>query len=204
MYHIAEVSSTLLILLIAGFIIITFGHHFKHKIGFNYKLSQVLSGILVVILSGVVTSAFGYQFLTGENPCPLCLLQRLGMIGVATGQLLNFRFGISMKHHAFSLVHCLFGGSVAIRQILLHICLNFPTFGTPVLGLSLFTWSFLVFVCASLLIIFLMAIYKPNMQPATSKGIKALHLFAGSFIFLIAVADIATTLNICGLGACSG
>lgn len=167
-------------------------------------LSRVLSSILVIVLSAVITSAFGYQFTTGEQPCPLCFLQRIAMIGIATGQLLNFRFGIKMSHHAISLFHCIFGGAASLRQICLHICPGFPTFGTPILGFGLYTWGFIVFVCSTIVIGILMLLYQPKWESPQKNvpALKYLERFAFAYIFIIVIADIITAAIVCGLKAC--
>ena len=107
--------------------------------------SRIISSLLIITLAGVITAGFGYQITMHEEPCPLCFLQRAAMIGAAIGQLLNFRFGVKMSHHAISLFHCLFGAVVSLRQISLHVCPGFPLFGSPVLGYSLYTWAGITF-----------------------------------------------------------
>ncbi|NGX31788.1 MAG: Disulfide bond formation protein B [Chlamydiae bacterium] len=165
-------------------------------------VSHLFSTLLVIILSGVITAAFGYQLIVGQDPCPLCFLQRVGMIGVTIGQLFNFRFGIKMSHHAISLFYCLFGGAVALRQICLHICPGFPSFGMPILGLSLYTWSFLVFVCSLIVIGILMLLYDPKWDSLAFKKLRKLKIFASVYIFVIVVADIITAAYVCGFGIC--
>src|ERR1700728_1159169 len=125
-------------------------------------LALVLNAILILILSGILLGAFFVQFYWHEEPCPLCLLQRLGMIGVGIGALLNLKFGIQASHYAVSLLSSLMGGTVALRQISLHVCPGSPQFGIPVLGLSLYTWSFIVFACSVLYISLLMFLYTSN------------------------------------------
>ena len=113
------------------------------------NIERTLNAILVYILMAVICSAFFVQFVWQETPCPLCLLQRVGMIGVAFGALLNLKFGISRLFYAISLLSALSGSAVAIRQIALHICPGeAQPFGSPVFGLSLYVWSFIVFICS--------------------------------------------------------
>lgn len=162
------------------------------------NFSRLLSSLLVIVLSGVITAAFGYQFATGQNPCPLCFLQRVAMIGIGAGQLLNFRFGIKMSHHAISLFHCLFGAAVSLRQIGLHVCPGFSTFGTPVLGYSLYTWAFTVFICSLIVIGVLMALYNPKWKLGNSKPLTYLERFASVYLVIIVIADIFTAAMICG------
>lgn len=165
-------------------------------------LSRIISALLVIVLSGIITAGFGYQYALNEQPCPLCFLQRLAMIGIATGQLLNFRFGIKMSHHAISLFHCIFGAAVSLRQIGLHICPTFGKFGTPILGFSLYTWAFIAFACALITIGVLMFLYDPKWKPEHSKTITYLERFAFYYILLIVIADIIAVATICGIGPC--
>jgi disulfide bond formation protein DsbB len=165
-------------------------------------LSRLLSALLVIILCGVITAAFGYQAMTEQTPCPLCFLQRIAMIGVAIGQCFNFRFGIKMSHHAISIFHCLLGGAVALRQITLHICPGFPTFGTKVLGLQIYTWSFIVFVCSLIVLAILLMLYRFHQKKPKSKGLGYLEKAAFCYLLVIIVADIVTAAAICGFGIC--
>lgn len=164
--------------------------------------SRIISILLVIVLAGVVTAGFGYQAVYNEAPCPLCFLQRIAMIGVAVGQLLNFRFGEKMSHHAISLFHCLFGAAVSLRQISLHVCPTFPKFGSPVLGYSLYTWALISFLCSLVAIGTLMSLYKPEWKKVNSKFLTHLEQFAFLYVLLIVIADIITAAMVCGFGAC--
>jgi disulfide bond formation protein DsbB len=109
----------------------------------------------ILILCSVLLGAFGIQFLEGELPCPLCILQRLGMMLAATGAayiLVKWKNGeISaqdyMTGHGMIIFAALGGAFVSIRQDLLHIMPDDPGYGDPVMGLHLYTWALVVFVC---------------------------------------------------------
>lgn len=162
-----------------------------------------LNALLIIILSGVLLSAYAVQFLWNEEPCPLCLLQRLGMLGVASGALMNLRFGVRPFHYGLSLISAVVGGTVALRQISLHVCPGFaPPFGLPVLGLSLYTWSFLVFVCSVLYIAFLLFLYKPGESELEPAAYTKWSKTAFSLIFFVALTNVITTWMQCGLGPC--
>ncbi|MCB1114627.1 MAG: disulfide bond formation protein B [Chlamydiia bacterium] len=161
------------------------------------NLEANLNALMIWILAGVLFGAFGVQYFLQEEPCPLCLLQRIGMLGVATGGILNIQFGCQRSHYGLILLSCLCGASVAIRQITLHICPGFPQFGLPVFGLSLYTWSFLVFACTILLTAILLILHTPQ-KPAK-------NLFQKLAIYLILLAtfgNVIWTLIECGLGGC--
>lgn len=165
------------------------------------KLERDLNALMVIILSGVLLSAYGVQFFMHEKPCPLCMLQRIGMIGVAVGALLNIWFGIRTSHYALCLFSALMGGFVALRQISLHVCPGFPEFGMPVLGLSLYTWSFVVFVCVVALIALLLCLYDPK-ESDEEEPLDVWGKLAFGLILAVALANVVTTYMQCGLGPC--
>ena len=158
------------------------------------------NALMIIVLMGVISAAF-YQEFTGEGaPCPLCFLQRLGMIGVATGILMNLRFGIRIRHYAYSIFSALIGGAIAVRQICLHICPGFPTFGYPVFGYNLYTWSFIVFCCSTLAIVIFLFLFSPDQR--TKIPMKGFEKLAFGYLVLITVANIALAFKVCEFGPC--
>jgi len=123
------------------------------------------------------------------------------MVGIATACLLNVRDGVRASYYGLGLLFTLLGGFVALRQIALHVCPGFSQFGIPVLGLSLYTWSFVVFVCCLAAIALLLFLYKPEPQ---QESLPQTHwnLFALGFLLLIKAANILSTYLQCGFGPC--
>lgn len=163
-----------------------------------------LNALLILILSGVLISAFGVQFIYREQPCPLCMLQRLAMIAVACAAVFNLWFGVSMYNYGLMLISALIGGFVALRQISLHVCPGFASYGLPVLGLSLYTWSFIVFVCVVAYVAILLLLYKPVETQDTLVRRDSLSIFSFILILCIVVLNAVTTFMICGWGPCVG
>ena len=106
--------------------------------------------VLVLILTG----AFGVQLIAGEPPCPLCVVQRIALMMCALGPLylllqardrvLTFR-DLAVGN-GICIIAALLGAAVSTRQVLLHILPGDPGFGSPVLGLHLYTWCLIAFV----------------------------------------------------------
>ena len=92
--------------------------------------------------------AHGLQLALGELPCPLCMLQRVGMVATSFGLLMNVRFGPRPAHYGLVIAGALFGAAAASRQVLLHIVPGSGAYGAPFLGLHLYTWCLLVFLLA--------------------------------------------------------
>lgn len=169
-----------------------------------YDVHRFLNAVFIYVLGLVILSAFSYQFIQGETPCSLCNLQRLAMIGIAVGLLMNLRMGIKIEHYGLSLLSALFGLFVALKQIGLHVCPQFPSYGEPVLGFSIFVWSFFVFLSSifslSVLII-LFGFLKHKESPLIWNGWDKL---AFSLIFLITAANAITSFINCRFGYCKG
>ena len=101
---------------------------------------------MMLVLAAILTTAMTLQYVYGELPCPLCLLQRLAMFGVCFGIILHFRHGYSVRHTGLSLLFALFLLIVSVRQTLLDI---YPRpghsyIGTAVFGLHMPVWSVLI------------------------------------------------------------
>lgn len=165
------------------------------------SLARKLNLLIILILAGILIASFGVQLFLHEEPCPLCLTQRLCMIGVGLSALMNLRFGIKPAHYALFLFNALVGGGIALRQIVLHICLNFPTFGNPMLGLSLYTWSFVIFSCVVLATALLLLLMRPE-EPVATPPFNTLEKTAALLFALIILGNIATSYKLCGFGIC--
>lgn len=160
------------------------------------------NALMAFLISVVLWSAFGIQFFKHEEPCPLCLLQRLGMLGVAFGALLNVKFGIQKTHYGISLFSAIFGGIVALRHIALHVCPGSPTFGKPFWGLSLYVWSFIVFCLTVGYIATLMCIFNNKKDDVRNTKINWWGRLAFLFVFFVALGNVLATLHQCGFGDC--
>lgn len=166
------------------------------------NIQKNLNALGALVISGVLLSAFGVELFLKEVPCPLCMLQRLCMVSAGIACLLNVKFGIKPAHYGLALLSSLAGGTVALRQISLHVCPGFPTFGMPVLGLSLYTWSFLVFVCVVLAAALLLFLYDPASKENEEGNLGGLGTLAFILLFLVTAANIFSTFGHCGFGPC--
>lgn len=164
---------------------------------------RILNALFILVLCAVLLGAYFYQFTKHEEPCPLCLLQRLGMIGIAVALLMNLRFGIRVQHYGLAILSALLGRIVSLRQIALHVCPEFPTFGEPVFGFDLYVWAFIVFSCsifAAAVLLILFGYTKPREYQPTWGSMEK---FAFGLVTLITVANIITTFMECGFTHCA-
>jgi disulfide bond formation protein DsbB len=117
-----------------------------------YLLASTLNvWVLVLILA----AAFVVQVSAGEPPCPLCVVQRIALMMCALGPLFTLRQARDRAltprdvaiGNGIAIISALLGAAVSTRQVLLHILPGDRGFGGPLLGLHLYTWCLIAFVC---------------------------------------------------------
>jgi disulfide bond formation protein DsbB len=168
------------------------------------SFALTLNAIGLYAVAAVLIAAFAAQFLLHELPCPLCLLQRIQFAMLAVGPMLNLRYGPRPSHYALSLLAAAAGAAFAIRQVLLHILPGDPGFGSAILGLHYYTWAFLGFAAAVVLIGIVM-LFDRQFADAAERP-PAPSLFARTAVWIViavTVVNVAATLIECGFGACA-
>lgn len=163
---------------------------------------RTFNAIWIIVVCGVLCASLWVQFVDKDIPCPLCLLQRIAMISVACSAALNLIFGVRVAHYSLALLSCVFGASVSLRQIALHVCPQFDTFGVPVLGYSLFTWAFLVYSCSVVAVALLMFFYDHRESHQEPARLNALDKLAIGLLIFVTLANIFSAFILCGFGPC--
>lgn len=176
------------------------------------KINQIIKFISIMEVFGIcfiIGMAFALQLLWNDLPCPLCLLQRLGLLGIALGFLLNIRYHVRPSHYAISLLSALFTAFVALRQIALHI--SDPIgYGKAIFGMHMYTWCFII--CMIAIIYLALAISFPWQYQLTkndtaivnprSKLLGAFSHTAFLLLVILVIANIISVLLECGLSQC--
>lgn len=163
---------------------------------------RFLNVFFVYIICLILLASYAYQFILKEAPCCLCMMQRVGMIGIASSLLLNLRFGIKIQYYGLAILSALLGRVVSLRQIGFHICPDFPEFGRPIFGIDLYVWSFIIFstsifACAVLLIF--KGYSKTEMYPPRWGLFEQLGFWS---VFAIVVSNGFITFLDCGFTLC--
>ena len=60
-------------------------------------LARLINIAALFALLGVLAGSLDLQFGAGELPCPLCLVQRSAMIGLAVGPAMNLLWGAAVQ-----------------------------------------------------------------------------------------------------------
>lgn len=165
--------------------------------------SQLANIFELLGIALVLFMTLAFQFFLHELPCPLCLLQRIGFLGIAFGFLLNMKFGFRPSHYSIILLSALFAGFVALRQISLHVLPDTGAYGSAILGLHLYTWSFIVAMFIVLTTTLLLGIDRQYLVPIHHHKfwIHCTRIFFVVMIFTILVNIISVALE-CGMHMC--
>ena len=168
------------------------------------KTFTLLNLIEIVGIAVILLMAFVLQFVLQELPCPLCLLQRVGFLGVSISLLLNLRYGIRASHYSLALLFALLTGFVALRQVLLHIEPGTGTYGASILHYHLYTWSFIislaVIIYSSIILGFDIEYKSYGVHPARWQKIVMQIIFI--VVLLLLVCNVVATFYECGIVQC--
>lgn len=179
-------------------------------------LARLINLAALLGLIGVLAGSLHLQFGIGEQPCPLCIVQRSAMIGLAIGPMMNLLWGMNPRHYALSILAAVVGAAGSTRQILLHIATpGDPGYGPAVLGWHLYTWALVTFVvgivgCA-LLIMWQTPFQAGDRGVLRDSGpMRAASTAIITWISLVVVVWVTIDLSIiglsilpeCGLGEC--
>lgn len=110
--------------------------------------ARVLNVVAILGVGAVLGASLYYQFVLDDAPCKLCLLQRVCMLGVTLGGVMNLALGMRVRHYAITIMFAVSGALASGRHILINAC---PVPGEPsgygpaIAGFHTYTWAFAVF-----------------------------------------------------------
>jgi disulfide bond formation protein DsbB len=173
----------------------------------RFVLNEVYLLAMMAVIAAVLTAAAVMQYGYGELPCPLCLLQRLAMLGVCFGLMQNFRNGFSDRNLGYSLLFSVFLLIVAVRQTLLDI---YPRpgheyVGSAVLGLHMPVWSILIAVAlitAFAAKLCVLGTEDGARPPERTSLTGRLATLLSLYVIAIALVNFGSVAVQCGLGQC--
>lgn len=173
----------------------------------SQRTIKFLNASACLLICIVLIIAQTMQYFLNELPCPLCLFQRVGFIGIAMGFLLNCYDKPKQLYYFVSILSALLTFGVGLRQVLLHIVPNTGVYGSAFLGIHLYTWSVIL---SSMMLLFItgLILISPQQfnQPKTDKiKVKKPHLFLQCLFLLLVLLTLSNaviTFGICGFGVC--
>jgi disulfide bond formation protein DsbB len=170
------------------------------------RLNDLFQLAMMATMAAIVTAAMFLQYEDNELPCPLCLLQRVAMLGVCFGIIQHFRHGYSARHDGISMLFALFLLIVSVRQTLLDI---YPRpghsyIGGAIFGLHMPVWS--VVIAFATLFAFavkfsvLGAEHLRDQRP--TPALERLGGLLSLYVIAIALINFASVFVQCGVDAC--
>ena len=137
------------------------------------------------------------QFVGGELPCPLCMLQRYAMLLSTLGAVWIIRqaqcgvltWDRYVQDLGLGALGAFAGAVFASRQIMLHILPGDQGYGSAVLGLHLYSWALVTF-CVVILFTALLGIIAPAAIPMAPARNSTADRFSSAvgLVFLAVVA----------------
>ena len=173
----------------------------------RFVLNEVYTLAMMAVIAAVLTAAMVMQYGHGELPCPLCLLQRLAMLGVCFGLMQNFRNGFSDRNLGYSLLFSVFLLVVSIRQTLLDI---YPRpghqyVGSAVLGLHMPVWSILIamaLITAFAVKLCLIGTEDGARPPDSKSPFGRIAMLLSLYVIAISLVNFGSVVVQCGVGEC--
>ncbi|HEY7005748.1 MAG TPA: disulfide bond formation protein B [Sphingomicrobium sp.] len=173
----------------------------------RFVLNEVYSLAVMAVIAAVLTAAAVMQYAYGELPCPLCLLQRLAMLGVCFGLMQNFRNGFSDRNLGYSLLFSVFLLIISIRQTLLDI---YPRpgheyVGSAVLGLHMPVWSILIamaLITAFAVKLCVIGTEDGANPPDRTSPSGRIAMVLSLYVIAIALVNFGSVVVQCGVGEC--
>lgn len=157
-------------------------------------------GLLGICLALLI--AFYYQIAKSELPCPLCLLQRVGLIIVGCGFMMNARYGVKGTHYGMVLAGSVLTGIIAARQMFLHIMPGDTGYGSDFLGLHFYTWAVVTSILIVLAVGAMLALGDRELGASGSQFWRGTARIASILFIVLIAANLVSTVLECGTGQC--
>ena len=159
---------------------------------------------MLLVLGAIQTAALVLQVAHGELPCPLCLLQRVAMFGIAFGLIDQLRRGPCVRATGLSLLWTLVLLIVSARQVLMNITPrpghSYP--GSAVFGLHMPVWSVVIALILLLAFAAELALVGTRRENRPSPFLAGLGGWASAATVALCVFNLGAALLQCGFDAC--
>ena len=165
--------------------------------------------LVMFVIAGILTAAMTLQYVNGELPCPLCLLERVAMLGVCFGIMLNFRRGFSYQNTGFSLLFAIVLLVVSVRQSLLDI---YPRpgheyIGSAIFGIHMPVWSIIIALALLIAYAIKLAIlggdeYLREADVSEFPAIRRIADILSIYVIAICLINLVSVVLQCGFGEC--
>jgi len=167
-------------------------------------LARAINFLALFAVSVILLFVLYWQLVRGELPGSLAMLQRIALIGIGLGFLLNVRFGSSESHFGVVIVSAAAGLAVAARQLLAYAAASGVALGPAMFEWHFYTWALVGFFAAVALgglLLFVEGQFVEGLRDTRPSGAAQA---AGWLFVLVALAHAVSALLQCGFEACLG
>ena len=164
---------------------------------------------MMTVIAAILTAAMVFQYALGELPCPLCLLERLALFGIAFGLMQQFRHGVSYQNTGIALLFALLLVIVAERQTLLDI---YPRpghayIGSAVFGLHMPVWSVIIGLTVLFALAAKLAVLGGDRDLERHRAaefplLDRLATAVALYLILLCLINLVSVILQCGFGEC--
>jgi disulfide bond formation protein DsbB len=168
----------------------------------SIRFATRLNALALYAISAILLVAFYYQIALGELPCPLCMLQRVGIVALAFGPMLTLRYGPRPAHYGLVIIAALVGAVISARQVLLHIAPGDPGYGSAFLGYHFYTWAFVCFCLAIAASAAMLLVERPQLHEPARPELGWFEIAAVWLVIAITLANALSVLLECGFAEC--
>lgn len=167
----------------------------------NHTIYHHLNALVLLAIDCILLFAFYDQLFKHDLPCPMCLLQRLGLVACSIAIILNLRHGLRARHYGLFILSCVYGASMSLRQISLHVVPHESTYGNAFMGYHLYTWGFIAFstfIFVAGIALLMPHQFVPQSQPITFKQQPAWIKFVILLTLLLLIGEAVSAFLECG------
>jgi disulfide bond formation protein DsbB len=162
--------------------------------------------LMLAVVAAILSWAMVLQYAFGEVPCPLCLLQRVAMLGCCLGLVVQLQGEDSQRGAGLAMIFALLLLVISARQVLLDIVPRpgHDYIGSAVFGLHMPVWSVIIAVALLLGFAIRFALFGAP-RPVAYVGTLPLHGWARGleiYVGALAAINFLSVVLQCGLGEC--
>jgi disulfide bond formation protein DsbB len=169
------------------------------------RLDWLILCLMLLALAGVLTAAMGFQYLGGEIPCPLCLLERVAMFACCFGLIRQLEGDGSQRGAGIAMISAVLLLVISVRQTLLDIVPRegHAYIGSAVFGLHMPVWSVLIAIALLSGFAVRLAVFGgPSWPPAEQSTLARLSYGLGLYVAILCAINFISVVIQCGFGEC--
>ncbi|MCC6608717.1 MAG: disulfide bond formation protein B [Burkholderiales bacterium] len=165
-------------------------------------IARLVNALALFATCVVLLFVLYWQLVRGDAPGTLALMQRVALLGIGLGFLLNVRFGSSEAHFGIVIFSAAIGLLAAARQMIGYAAASGPALGAEMFGYHFCTWEVAGFFAAILLGAALLFIEGQFVEGVRDRRPSGAAQAVGWLFVLVALAHVVVALLQCGFEAC--